>query len=46
MMIKRMRRKELSHATSNVVGALLRLRLVTAGRQGILLRGKGALLLR
>ena len=34
-MIKHMRRKALSHVTSNVVGALLRLCLVTAGRQGI-----------
>ena len=39
--IKRMRRKALSHATSNVVGALLRLCLVTAGRQGIV-KGEGS----
>ena len=37
----RMRRKALSHATSNVVGALLRLCLVTAGRQGIV-KGEGS----
>ena len=36
-----MRRKALSHATSNVVGALLGLRLVTAGRQGIV-KGEGS----
>ena len=41
MMIKRMRRKALLHATSNVVGALLGLRLVTAGRQGIV-KGEGS----